>query len=1023
VQDASYAHEKDGSLLLGNNLIEAAVETDPQPRLAALLNKSTGTTFTLKQSQDCLLRLASSQLRIDIPEWRFHPGSLEAVPPEKDAGYRAGFHLPDFDTSMWTGPVQQLNRFPIGESTYVEHLYPGYGWFRSAFVLPPDARGKPIEFGLGGCDNYDWLEYWIYVNGTLIGHAAPEGRWHAAPRYVVKPADDAYTALRFGASNTLAVQTRGIDRRTPDMPASDAERMNPRSFLADQYVSVGPAWREVSTFHLINHRETSDSDRAAIEFTLANEDEHLRLTVRFWVVPDEAAIYKRIDVHNVGDSPQTLLELEMQHLACDTAVSAGGMGLPCTIGDELFCSIMHPAGICQGSVDEVCLKLHPGRTLAPGASYESKVAVIGAGPAGQAGQTFVRHVEEHSLRTKEPIHIVDTYGAHDMASPENPTDVTEEIVLASLDNLEALQKRGVCFDYYFIDTGWSNLHGDLRDFDPRNFPDGPERLVKRIHDLGMKFGLWFSPTGGPMAFRPEIENRALADCGLLPSAHDADAEPAPGIRGGLCLATEPYRTMFRDALLFHVRENDVVAVKLDCFSYVCTNPAHEHLPGKYSVETQIDTLIDILNEVRSECPQLFCMFYGTFRSPWWLLHGATVYDRGFMMEGATPSATPAMQIRQSVTYSFDQAAHLSWDLLPPASQDSLGIWITNTRWGTYMGRQGWQDAWIMEIARGSLLGQLWGDLALFDDDDVDFLARTSAWVRANSRLLLSPRRILGSPWKDEPYGYAHFDGDRGAVFINNPTLDDQTVTLRLADEIGFSADRTDSSYSVHSLHPKGDTFYMAPLRAGDSFDVPLRPLEVKMLEVSPTSTDSASSSPSLSQPPKSESIPLPCEFKELSCEKVDWADADSKQILQRLVNGRTQWTDTEATFLKAELVCDARDRDVVHRTLAATLNLPPASAPASLILTARLSRDGVYWHHRAVHDLVRAKAAIDGAELPVTSTPNQWHMQGGGWSWILFRFQLPETRDHAAAAVSLQIEQYLPRTVTADLKTWLLHIP
>ena len=52
---------------------------------------------------------------------------------------------------------------------------------------------------------------------------------------------------------------------------------------------------------------------------------------------------------------------------------------------------------------------------------------------------------------------------------------TEEMLLESLDLLAGYQRQGIRFDWYWIDAGWSNPLGDLKDFDPRFFPQGPAR--------------------------------------------------------------------------------------------------------------------------------------------------------------------------------------------------------------------------------------------------------------------------------------------------------------------------------------------------------------------------------------------------------------------------------------------------------------------------------------------------------------------------------------------------------------------
>jgi hypothetical protein len=114
--------------------------------------------------------------------------------------------------------VQRLTDLPVGPPWYTDTFYPGYFWYRTMVTLPKAWQGKPVVFVLGGCDDYDWRAYWVYLNGERIGQSSYdptyEGPWHPTPRYVIKPDDKRYALLKFGEANQLSVQARGsIARR------------------------------------------------------------------------------------------------------------------------------------------------------------------------------------------------------------------------------------------------------------------------------------------------------------------------------------------------------------------------------------------------------------------------------------------------------------------------------------------------------------------------------------------------------------------------------------------------------------------------------------------------------------------------------------------------------------------------------------------------------------------------------------------------------------------------------------------
>ena len=128
-------------------------------------------------------------------------------------------------------------------------------WFRHEFALPETARGKDLVFVLGGYDEQDWKQHWIYLNGTGIGESTVTGRWHTPGRYSLRPTDPAYGALKFGpeSRNLLAVRARGYDLRTGELLGDALEQYVFRPFLFDQFISVGEPYRRVSHFELVSH--------------------------------------------------------------------------------------------------------------------------------------------------------------------------------------------------------------------------------------------------------------------------------------------------------------------------------------------------------------------------------------------------------------------------------------------------------------------------------------------------------------------------------------------------------------------------------------------------------------------------------------------------------------------------------------------------------------------------------------------------------------------------------------------------
>ena len=276
--------------------------------------------------------------------------------------------------------------------------------------------------------------------------------------------------------------------------------------------------------------------------------------------------------------------------------------------------------------------------------------------------------------------------------------LTEEIALDTVEMLRELRARGITFDYYIIDHGWTDESSDLTWFKPDTFPNGPGKLVEQLQEIGVNLGLWFAT------------NNAPASCGHYPPVQDCTTPHGSKyhLRSNreLCMAAEPYRTIFRNALLHHIRENKVRAIKIDMARLYCNSTEHDHLPGKYSLEAQMDAMVETARIVIRACPDLFLIWYWGYKSPFWMLYGDTIFDKGLRMEAAAVASPPNPMFRSSVSLNLDQAARYG-EFTPLIVQDSLGIWIGEGNWANGLGKDDWRDAWVLDLARGNLVSQPW----------------------------------------------------------------------------------------------------------------------------------------------------------------------------------------------------------------------------------------------------------------------------------------------------------------------------
>ena len=124
------------------------------------------------------------------------------------------------------------------------------------------------------------------------------------------------------------------------------------------------------------------------------------------------------------------------------------------------------------------------------------------------------YIQAHSPR-KGFRAIYDTLGITGFPDETNWV-LNDDEMLEITGLLEKWRKRGIQFDYFVPDVGWQDWTGDLTRFQPQGFPEGPDKVIQRVNQLGMKWGLWFAS--------------CFADwsCGLNPKVEPSRTLPAGG---------------------------------------------------------------------------------------------------------------------------------------------------------------------------------------------------------------------------------------------------------------------------------------------------------------------------------------------------------------------------------------------------------------------------------------------------------------------------------------------------------------
>jgi hypothetical protein len=619
---------------------------------------------------------------------------------------------------------------------------------------------------------------------------------------------------------------------------------------------------------------------------------------------------------------------------------------------------------------------------------------LSAAPAGQALPHFVEYLEQRCLRRRHFLSVYTPFGISNQWGACPTLD--DEQTLHVLGLLEQWQGHGVRFDYFTLDTGWSDPSSDLKQFRPNCYPDGPGAVAERVRGLGMKLGLWFGTSWGTQS------------CWDYPPAYPDQRPPGlpyrqgyPLTLGGItfCLGEDRYYQLLRDAVLHHVRENQARFVKFDGGNYRCDDPAHGHLPGPYSAELMYGRLIDIATAARAIAPDVFVMWYWGLRSPFWALHGDSIFESGLHMEGSGTSVFPALHYRDSVTLAQDQNAQYA-RAIPPVVKDSLGVWLADTRWGNFMGKERWREALVMDLGRGNMLfPNLWGNLHHLDRDDVRFLARLQALARRCESLFRHRRSIGGDPWKNEVYGYAYGEGKRGLLFLNNAHFTARPVRLRLDESLGLST-RPGAALHVRSHFPETQQVLGQDglrLRFGDATDVWLRPFEVLLLEIGPALRRPAEPAARVLAGPQAEEL-----GSQLGLRPVP--------LTERLA---VRFADAERFAAQG----------FQQQSSAYSVSLPALAGPTPILaVVVRLRQGEAEWRYSpGAVEIVQVLARIGDRGLPLVPVPDgrqYGNTQKAGCSWVLYKARL--SRQYAHQELTIAVHGVVPPQVEVRVEAWLV---
>jgi hypothetical protein len=935
-------------------------------------NRLTGKKILLGSGVEVELDFDSAEQRIPILGWRVASGQPGFVQPDDEGGLKLGCAAFDYDDSGWLRRTVPMS-YGTPESAELSDYY----WARTRLLLPQDAAEKDISLVLGGFGLFEYRYMCVFINGHEVGTRRFETRWTESGVFELGPRSEIHPFLRFGKENVIALQLAGYKCRTARLDELDPQHQRDLSFRYywpgqfEQYVVVGKP-TVTPRLRVRDVKTVAAGDKGEVRVELAASDPAVAVTVTYRWNAAEPVLRKFTEVRNNSAKEIRLLNVRLGDFPTGISVSEGEQGFPVYLDDQFFATLAHPAGWAIGQDGRVILKHYPGKKLAGKETFACQEAVLGVGRPGGARGAFLDHLKSRMRRVvrghDKPYSIFDPFGAW---PNEDWWGGTEKYMLDQIRNVIApeVKESGCRFDFYCIEL-WRNLKGDIEHPNPQTYPNGFGAIRDELEKLGIKFALW-NDVSGPLSWTCGENPKILPDLNYDPASESELA--------WLCIAEEPLKSMFTQAFVNHIRKNRLRLLKMDGNSAICYNPAHHHLPGVYSTEAIWNALADITRDLDRECPDLFIMLYWGCRSPWHLLYGDVSFDPGLALEAAHPSACPAPYIRDSITVGLDQAQWICDDT-PKLGKDSLGVWLSRWGWNSGVGRERWQEGFLMDICRGSMLAQPWSDDGSLSKVERGQLADFIALLKEQPSCFCNPRFILGNPWKNEPYGYCCTDGHRAFLAINNCVWSDRSFRLELNSHWGLPDGQ---SWDLYRWYPAPARLVGESEHFSQTASLAMRPYEVTLLEAVPTGAG-----PSLGR--HFASMPLTTQFAEAS----------------RTVDVR----------VASEPIAEKGGADVAaERKLRLQCELPPSCESGLLVITVEMKKSGLAFNMGGNGNNFEASAAISGVVavcetiIPGNGFPAPWQ----GW-------RIPAAPSADAQAVEMTITARVPADVALSCQAHFL---
>ncbi len=381
---------------------------------------------------------------------------------------------------------------------------------------------------------------------------------------------------------------------------------------------------------------------------------------------------------------------------------------------------------------------------------------------------------------------------------------------------------GIPLDAFVLDDGWDVYESDWVLRGPE-FPGGLHPVDDELQKLGTTLGIWFGPTGGYSYRQRRID--WMRQHGYEVTANNM-----------LCVGGAQYHDLLKRRNLDLIREHGVGYFKWDGVQFACNAEGHGHPIGLASRRAVLENVIDLSRTMRAANPDIYLnITSGTWLSPWWLMIANQIWMQGYDYGYAD---VPSLTDRDAATTYRDHVLHDDF-----ANQDCwfpISNLMTHGIIKGYLERLGGEidpldkftDDVVLYFARGVSMWELYVSPNLLTDGEFKAIAETVKWAKDRFEILQHTVMIGGEPGSGEPYGYAHYLGERGIIAVRNPGPAPTKMHIVLDPAQGLDATARDlvACRTYPTMIAVGER-----KAAGDSLNIALLPFETAIIEVMPRS--------------------------------------------------------------------------------------------------------------------------------------------------------------------------------------------